>query len=268
MGFPPFLFTAIRQVVAGLLLLGAMVLWQGLKLSGQYLVRQLVAGFLLITLGNGLVAWAEVYVPSGVAAVLCATLPAVVIAINMVIYRVRPTDVVIAGIVLGLAGMVVMFSEHLTDLGRTEYRLGIGCTLLAVLSWAAGSVWLKHTAQDDHPFVNAAWQMLFGGLICFLFSGFLGEFPVAVWKTETTFALLYLIFFGSLLAYACYLFALRNLPIDLVSTYAYVNPVVAVVLGWLVLDEKLNAKIWLGVGLVLAGIFLVNGSYRVFKRRV
>jgi drug/metabolite transporter (DMT)-like permease len=264
--FPPFLFTAIRQVIAGVLLLTLLlILRTPLQLSGRYILHQSVAGFLLITLGNGLVAWSEVHIPSGVAAVLCSSLPVAVILINLVIFRERPGGIIIAGTLLGLAGMLLMFSEHLTELGLLEYRLGIVLTLVAVLSWATGSIWLKNKHQQSNPFVNAALQMLAGGLFCLLLSPLVDSWEKVTWTHTTFFALAYLILFGSLLAYASYLYALRKLPVSVVSLYAYINPVVAVVLGWLVLDEKLNLRIVLSIAIVLAGIFLVNRGHYFFR---
>lgn len=261
--FPPFLFTAIRQTTAGILLLTVLLLVRvPLQFSPRYLLHQSVAGFLLITLGNGLVAWAEVHIPSGVAAVLCSSLPVAVILINLIIYREPPAPVIVVGTILGMAGMLLMFSEHLADLARMEYRLGVFWTLVAVVSWASGSIWLKHKHQQSNPFVNAAFQMLAGGLFCLLLSLFTDDWQSVIWSDKTAYALLYLILFGSLLAYASYLYALRKLPISVVSLYAYINPVVAVVLGWLVLDEKLNLRIVIAIAIVLTGIFLVNQGYR------
>ncbi|MCS6974521.1 MAG: EamA family transporter [Cyclobacteriaceae bacterium] len=269
MKFPPFLFTAIRQMCAGMLLFTPLFFTLKTRhLSFRYVLQQAVAGFFLITLGNGLVAWAEVYVPSGVAAVLCSLLPVAVILINLLVYHERPAFVVVFGTLLGLGGMLLMFSEHLADLGRLEYRLGIFWILIAVLSWASGSLWLKKQQPDFSPFMNAALQMFFGGLFCLIFSFVFDKYDSLVWTTEAIYALIYLILFGSILAYASYLYALRTLPIALVSVYAYINPVVAVVLGWLVLDEKLNLRIVFAIIVVLIGIFLVNRGYRYLGKRI
>ncbi|GIV37534.1 MAG: drug/metabolite exporter YedA [Cyclobacteriaceae bacterium] len=257
--FPPFLLVAIRQTTAGMLVLAALF-FSGtrVQLPAALLGRQTVAGFLMITLGNGLVAWSEVYIPSGVAAVLCSALPVAVILVNLAAYGIRPSATVVVGTVIGLAGMLLMFSEHLDELVNKEYRLGIGCTLLAVLSWAAGSVWLKSREGASNPFLNAGLQMLTGGVLCLPFSLWLdGPHPEEISST-VLYALGYLVLFGSVIAYASYLYALKTLPLAVVSLYAYINPVVAVILGWVVLDEKLNLKIGIAVAIVLLGIFLVN----------
>ncbi len=267
--FPPFLFTGIRQITAGvILLLVFMLLKIPLQFSIRHLLRQAVAGFFMITLGNGLVAWGEMYVPSGVTAVICSTLPVAVIIINLVAHRVKPRLLEVAGTLTGLLGLLLMFSEHLADLVRPEYQRGMMCILLAVLSWAAGTVWLKANQTPVNPFFNAALQMLTGGALCLPFSLWLDSAQAVVFTSKVVYALGYLILFGSVLAYASYLYALRILPLAVVSLYAYINPVVAVVVGWLVLNEKLNSGIIFSTGIVLLGIFLVNrgnGIIALFK---
>ncbi|MBX2965600.1 MAG: EamA family transporter [Cyclobacteriaceae bacterium] len=262
--FPPFLFTAIRQCSAGLLLLGIMAVASPAKLpSVKQLARLAVAGFFMITLGNGLVAWAEMHISSGMAAILCSTMPAMVIIINLSIHREeKPTLPIVAGVFLGLAGITIIFGEHITEFSKTEYLLGIIMTLLAVVSWAFGSLWIKKQSTDFNPFVSAGFQMIFGGLLALPLSVVFDDLQTVQWTTEFFYPLLYLIVFGSVIAYASYLYALRKLSMTIVSLYAYVNPLVAVVLGWLLLDEKLNGIIGIGILTTIGGIYLVNRKNR------
>ena len=164
--FPPFLFVTIRQLIAGSLLIAFMLL------SGKaawpdraHLVRQAVAGFFMISLGNGLVAWAEVVIPSGVAAIICSLMPMVVILINLGVNKdERPTVAIVTGVLLGLGGIMMIFGEHLVEFAKIEYQLGILVIFIAVLSWAGGSVWLKRRGNDGNAFLNAGLQMFFGGI--------------------------------------------------------------------------------------------------------
>ncbi|MCK6616243.1 MAG: EamA family transporter [Cyclobacteriaceae bacterium] len=263
--FPPFLFTAIRQVSAGVIL---MMLITSLKKaswpSGGYVLQQAVAGFFLITMGNGLVAWSEVHIPSGVAAIICSLMPVAVILINLAIGRDEKPNLTIGfGVMLGLGGIVLMFSEHVAEFSKTEYLLGILLTLGAVVSWAFGSIWIKRHHSNSNPFVNAALQMFFGGLFCLPISLLVDDLTTVSWSPEAVYTLLYLIVFGSIVAYASYLYALRSLPMTIVSLYAYVNPLVAVILGWIVLNEKLNLTIGLAIAVTIAGIYLVNRGYQL-----
>lgn len=263
--FPPFLFVAIRQVIAGLLLAGGMMIFAKIKLPGlKYLYHQAVAGFFLITLGNGLVAWAEMHIPSGIAAVICSLVPVTVILINLMANREeRPNIPIGVGTVLGFIGIAMIFGEDLNQFTQTGYLLGIILIFLAVIAWAGGSVWVKKHNRQTNLFLNAGLQMFFGGLWCIPISLAFDDLSSVHWSGEAMYALLYLIVFGSVIAYSCYSYALRKLPMTIVSLYAYINPVVAVILGWLVLDEKLNATMGIAIILTIAGIYIVNRGYQL-----
>jgi drug/metabolite transporter (DMT)-like permease len=172
---------------------------------------------------------------------------------------------VVFGVLLGITGILIIFSEHLSEFSRTEYWVGILLILLAILGWAAGSIWIKKQSSDSNPFVNAGLQMFFGGVMLYPASFIFDDLNSIHWSPESLYSLLYLILFGSIVAYASYLYALKKLPITIVSLYAYVNPLVAVVLGWFVLDEKLNGIIGIGILVTVTGIYIVNQGYR-FQR--
>ncbi|HYC86730.1 MAG TPA: EamA family transporter [Chryseosolibacter sp.] len=263
--FPPFLFTALRQTTAGVLLLGFMFLLGKAKLpSREMIVRQAIGGFFMLSLGNGLVAWAEMHIPSGVAAVICSLMPVVVIMANVMIDKdERPTVPIVLGLAIGLVGIIMIFSEHVGEFSKNQYTLGIIMTFAAVVSWALGSIWIKKKNLESNPFVNAGLQMFFGGLWLFPFSLAFDDLSHVTWSPEAGYSMLYLIIFGSIVAYASYSYALRKLPMTIVSLYAYVNPVVAVLLGWVVLNEKLNLPIIIGIVLTIAGIYIVNRGYQL-----
>lgn len=263
--FPPFLFTAIRQTTAGLVLLAIMLaLGKAVLPSRSHLLRQAIGGFFMISLGNGLVAWAEMHIPSGVAAIICSLMPVIVIVMNVMINREeKPNFPILTGVILGLAGIVVMFGEHLDGFSRTGYIVGIAFTFTAVLAWAGGSIWIKKKNIQSNPFVNAGLQMFFGGFLLFPLSFAFDDLTNVTWSAEVAWSLLYLIIFGSLIAYASYAYALRKLPMTIVSLYAYINPLVAVLLGWIVLNEPLNIRIWLAILLTITGIYIVNKGYQL-----
>jgi drug/metabolite transporter (DMT)-like permease len=263
--FPPFLFTAIRQTTAGLLLVAFMFTVGKASLpSKAHLFRQAIGGFFMISMGNGLVAWAEMHIPSGVAAIICSLMPVLVILINVMIHRdEKPTFPMLAGIILGLAGIVMMFGEHLSGFSKTEYIIGIIFTFSAVVAWAGGSIWIKKSNTESNLFVNAGLQMFFGGFLLFPFSLAFDDLSRVNWSPEVTWSMLYLILIGSLVAYASYAYALRKLPMTIVSLYAYINPLVAVVLGWLALNETLNLRIWIAIFMTITGIYIVNKGYQL-----
>lgn len=263
--FPPFLFTAMRQIAAGLMLLVVMFAIRKAKFpSAEHLWRQAVGGFFMISMGNGLVAWGEMHIPSGIAAIICSLMPVVVILMNVAVHRdEKPTLPIGVGVVLGLTGVVMIFGQHLEDFSKSQYILAIVSIFSAVIAWAGGSIWIKKRNTDTNPFVNAGLQMLFGGLFMIPFSLAFDDMSRISWAPDVAWSLLYLIIFGSLIAYASYAYALRKLPMTIVSLYAYINPLVAVVLGWLVLGEKLNARICIAMAITIAGIYIVNKGYQL-----
>jgi drug/metabolite transporter (DMT)-like permease len=157
----------------------------------------------------------------------------------------------------------MIFGEHVREFSNTQYLLGISMTFVAVLGWAGGSLWIKKSASQYNPFVNAGLQMFFGGVWCFPMSFAFDDLSNVHWSAEAAYSLMYLIAFGSIVAYASYSYALKKLPMTIVSLYAYVNPLVAVLLGWFVLDEKLNANIIAAFVLTVSGIYIVNKGYQL-----
>lgn len=263
--FPPFLFTALRQVTAGLILLTFMfTVGKAAWPTKEHFFRQAIGGFFMLTLGNGLVAYAEMEIPSGVAAIICSMMPVVVILMNLFSSKEeKPNIPIVIGVILGLIGIVMIFGQHLAEFSNTKYIIGIILTFGAVLAWAGGSIWIKKKNNDSNPFVNAGIQMLFGGIWCFPLSFMFDDLSNVTWSAEAAWSLVYLIVFGSLIAYASYSYALKKLPMTIVSMYAYINPLVAVLLGWLVLDEKLNAQIIFAFLLTVGGIYIVNKGYQL-----
>lgn len=269
MHFPPFLFAAIRQLTAGLLLCSFILLFRKEKFPSLNTLRiQAFRGFLMITCGNGLVSWAEVFVPSGLAAIICSTMPVMVILINLSVNRSElPNWIIGIGVVTGLSGILLVFSEFLSDFANPNYRMGIILIFIATITWAVGSILTKRTIQNSNPFLNAGLQMFFGGLFCIPFSVGFDNLNNVVWTSEVVFALAYLILIGSVTAFSMYAYTLSKLPITIASLYSYVNPLVAVVLGWFVLEEKLNLKIGIAFLVTVTGIYLVNYGYQYQKKK-
>lgn len=263
--FPPFLFTAIRQVAAGLLLLGFMFAIARQSFPNlAHIKRQAMGGFFMISIGNGFVAWGEMHIPSGVAAIICSLMPVMVIVINVMIDKnERPTIPIILGLAIGLSGILLIFGEHLSDLSKGDYIAGIAMTFTAVICWAGASIWMKKRNTESNPFMNAGLQMFFGGIWLIPFSLLFDNLTNVTWSPEALYSMIYLVIFGSLVAYASYSYALKKLPMTIVSLYAYVNPVVAVLLGWAILDEKLNLRIAIAIVLTIAGIYIVNKGYQL-----
>jgi drug/metabolite transporter (DMT)-like permease len=266
MHFPPFLFAAIRQTIAGAVLF-ALLIGTGRPFPAkEVLYRQMTAGFLMITLGNGLVSWAEVRIPSSIAAIICSIIPVWIILLNLTVNRSEyPNLLIILGVLLGLGGIVLVFGENLEEFAERRYFLGILLTFAATLAWSAGSIQTKKSNAVSDPLMNAALQMLLGGLLSFPISAGVDDWKGIVWSREATFSMIYLIVFGSIIAYAMYAYALTHLPVTITSMYSYVNPLVAVVLGWIVLSEKFTVQTVIAFLVTVSGIYLVNRGYADLK---
>lgn len=262
--FPPFLFSLLRFLIAGPLLLGFMLTLGKARLPDRAtLVNQAIAGFFMVTLGITVVGWAEVYISSGLAAIICSCMPIWTMLINVLVTKdEQPNWIILTGLAAGITGIVMIFGEHLTELSDNNYTAGIVVTFLANLSWAIGSVWMKKKNTAGNPFLNAGLQMTFGMLFIIPLTLIFDDYSGITWTPSLIYALLYMALIGSVAAYACYAYAIKHLPMTLVSLYAYINPIVAVVLGWLILDEKLNLRMAIAIAITLVGIYVVNRGYQ------
>lgn len=261
--FPPFLLSGIRQALAGLLLVGFFLI-KGYKLPPwKTLKYHVLAGFLMVFLGNGVVAWGEKFVPSGIAAVICSFMPVWVILINTFTGGEKTNLWVVLGVLIGFAGIAGIFSENLADFANPDYTAGIAIIFVASFSWAAGMLVNKRKNSGGHPFFSAGLQMFSGGVLMLMATPALDDLSHFNPQPDAWWALAYLIVFGSIIAYSAYVYALGKLPASTVSMYSYVNPLVALVLGNLILDEKLNPMIGLFSLLTLAGIYLVNKGNKI-----
>ncbi|MBN8576642.1 MAG: EamA family transporter [Cytophagales bacterium] len=262
--FPPFLFSLIRFSIAGPLLVAFMLTMGKQKWPDRKtLFNQAVSGILMTTMGVSMVGWAEVYISSGLAAVICSVMPVWTILINVLILKdEKPNWIIITGVLVGLLGIVLIFSEHLAEFANPLYIFGIVITFVANISWAVGSIWVKKKNELTNPFLGAGLQMSFGALAIIPLSLLFDDYSKIQWSGEVVTALTYIIIIGSMAAYVCYSYAIKKLPMTVVSLYAYINPIVAVLLGWILLNEKLNVQIVVAILLTIAGIYIVNIGYR------
>jgi drug/metabolite transporter (DMT)-like permease len=266
---PPLLMAAIRWIVAGTLLIVI------LKIRGERLPAPrawpslAVLGVLLLGFGNGAVVWAEQTVPSGLTSVLVATSPFWMVGIDAVMPNgTRLTIKHVAGLAIGFGGIVTLVwpEIHASDASARAFLGGVIAAQVACIGWAIGSSYARHRgrghARDENVLATAAFEMLFGGIVLLAAGLGLHEGARLVFTPRTTAALVYLIFFGAIGGFTAYAYALKHLPVATVSLYAYINPIIAVVLGTIVLGEPLNARMAIAAAVVLAGITLVKAEVR------
>lgn len=257
-GFPPFMLGATRLLLAGAILMGwAMVRRQQWRLTRREIGLLAISGVLLWTFGNGLVLWAEQYADSGYAALLVSTTPIWVAIFEAILDRRVPTRRLTLALLVGFSGIVVLSVPQLRHAGAAPAVATNPLTLLALLvapaSWAAGSVFQQRRPVEAPVTVRSAYQHLFGAL-GFAVAVLLTQEPRPTPTPAAWTAFGYLVIVGSLIGFTSFLQALRLLPINIAMTYAYVNPVVAVALGWLILSEPITVWMVAGSVLVLLGV--------------
>ena len=258
---PPALVGGLRFVVAGAFL--ALVLRvRGTRLPGRpHWPGLALLGFLMIVIGNGAVVWAELTVSSGITAVVIASTPFWMAAVEAVIpngERLSPRTIV--GMTIGFAGILLLVWPDLLVGGALNRGMlaGLMALQLAELGWSIGSAYSKRHAPHEDAIAASALQMLYGGAMLLAIATVRGEWEVLRFTPRTLAAELYLTFVGSLAGYSAYIYALKYLPSSTVSLYAYVNPIIAVILGTLLLAEPFGVRIVAASGLVLLGIAVVK----------
>ena len=261
---PPYVAGAVRYLISGPIMLAACALMgRKVRLSRQDLGRLLVISILLLSLGNIGVLWGEVYVSSGLASLIVALVPIWVVMIEAWIFRAgRMTAKGLFGLAVGMVGLLVLLWPRIasgTHLGRLEL-LGSGILAGASFFWALGSIFSHRYNLTVDVFVSAAWQMTLGGLVNGLIALSTGQFQRTHWTVPALSAIGYLIVFGSWIGYSAYIYLLEHVPTPKVATYAYVNPIVALFLGWLILREQVDGFMLVGTVIIIASVALVNTS--------
>ncbi|MHB1043383.1 MAG: EamA family transporter [Eubacteriales bacterium] len=252
-GFPPFSLGAMRLLTAsGLLLLGVALARLPLRLTKQDFIVLALSGMLLWLGGNGMVVWAEQRAESGYAALMVSTIPIWVAVIEALLDRKMPSNLLIASLLTGFAGIGLLTAPILKTGAQADVLIVLAL-MAAPVCWGLGTVLQHRRPVSLNPFVSSGYQQFFGGLGFFLVSIALGEHlpnptPEAWWAWG------YLVVFGSLFGFSSFLMAIRLLPINIAMTYAYVNPVVAVILGRLILHEPISIWTVSGTSLVLLGV--------------
>ncbi len=257
---PPFLAMSLRHLVAGTALL-LFALPRGDRAHDRIGRRQIGAAFvfggLLFVTGHGALAWAQQTVPAGVAALLVGTIPIWMALFDRVAFGRRLAVGAYVGIAVGFAGLAFLFDPFG---GGSVDRLGALVIVVSAMCWAVGSLYSRGAPLPQRPLVSAGLASLCGGILLAGYALVSGEIGEAVWTTSAVLGLGYLIVAGSFIGFTAYVWLLRAAPISLVSTYAYVNPIVAVALGWLILDEDITTQMIVAGAAVLVSVAVIVRS--------
>jgi drug/metabolite transporter (DMT)-like permease len=262
---PPFLFAGLRFFIAGVLLLGvALALGDSLPRRSIDWRTQAIVGVLLLAGGNAFVVWAEQYTASGIASIFVVTV-ALWMAFFDAIIPGGSGDLnwrVVAGLLLGFLGTSLLVGANPAEILRADLRGPIALTC-ASASWSLGSVYSKRHPTETSPYVGAAIQMMAGGATIAVVGTLLGEWSRWHLTAKGAGAIAYLVVFGSILGYSAYTYALRHASPTIVGTYAYANPVIAVLLGWLILREPVTARTFVAMALIVGAVLWIQLSHNI-----
>lgn len=268
---PPFLMGGSRFMMAGLLMM-VWALARGAKWPTWSQWRSAsIAGFVLFVLNNGALVWAAQHVPSGVLALLIAATPMWMVLLDWwrpsvhgrLAGGARPTNMVFAGLLLGFFGILLLANP--TQLGEISpnFAIGVVVTLIGSVAWAAGSLYARQADMPESPILSTALQLFVGGgllLALGLASGQAAGFDLAQVTAQSAVSWVYLLIFGSIIGFGSYVWLLRVSTPARVSTYAYVNPVIAVFLGWLLADEPLTPRTMIAAAIIIGSVMLINST--------
>ncbi|WP_026815030.1 EamA family transporter [Arenibacter certesii] len=257
---PPFMLASIRFSVAGILIfILCKLLRIPLTITRKQLKNCIIAGFLFLSVGNGFVVWALQYVDSGLAALEIAAQPLVILILMRVLEGKKIQPMSIVGVVIGIIGIFLLVSQN-QIIGGENTLLGMGMIFMCMLSWAFASLFVAKADLPSNYFVNTGFQMLSAGIILITSSLLIGEewsLPTQ-WSSSVQYSLLFLILFGSILAFTAFNYLLKLVSPEKVATSTYVNPVIALLLGWLYLDEQITTQSAIAAIILLTGVYFIN----------
>lgn len=257
---PPLLFAGLRWIPAGIIFTIILKLKKYEFPPLEEVKHIAVAGLCLLGVGNGMLVICEQWVPSGIASLMITTMPFWVILMEAMAPKgIRINLSSVSGLVLGVLGILLILKDDLSfDNGNQWFLIGIIGLTFGMMFWSFGSIYSKYKKIKTHPLMSAAIQMLIAGSAQTILGIILGEHNEFVFTSDSFYAYLYLVLVASIIGYGSYIYAINHLPVSFVTTYTYVNPIIALLLGWAVLNETLNIFIGISALIILLGVFLVR----------
>ena len=262
--FPPFVLASLRFTIAGALLFAFSKLRGAERPTGRHWLNAFITGSLFFLCGNGAVLWAQVRLPSGLVALIVAVAPLWIVLLEWLRPpHKKPGLAVSLGVLLGIVGLVLLIGPNAFSGGSDTDIMAMLVLIAGSLLWSFGALYAQKAALPRTPSLMSAMQLLTGGALLVLIGLALGEFGETQWgsiSTSSYLSLAYLIFFGSILAFSCFSWLVRVAPPSRVATYAYVNPVVAMVLGWLFAGESFGLRTLIASAVILGGVALITAG--------
>ncbi|NOT51500.1 MAG: EamA family transporter [Chitinophagaceae bacterium] len=261
---PALQMASIRQLIAGILYVGFFIYKKAPFPKGKEWIPVLVLSFLNFMISNGLSTLALQYnISAGLGSIIGAIFPLWIVVIGLFASKEKMPSLAIIGLLLGFSGVCIIFSDHLQDFLDPGFQLGILFSVIATWTWAFATLYTKKQAASFNPYFSLGLQMLISGVCLYSFTSINGiAIPLTSIPWQSWASIAYLIIFGSLIAFICYLYALQNLPTEQASIYAYVNPMVAVICGSIYFGDAITEFIIIGGLVTLVGVYLVNRAFR------
>lgn len=260
-----FQMAGIRQLLGGICYVGFFLI-RGTSLpKGKEWIPIIVLSFLNFMISNGLSTLALQYeISAGLGAIIGAIFPLWLVVIGLFASQTKIPTMAIVGLILGFGGVCIIFYDHLFEFQVPKFQIGILFSVIATWTWAIATLYTKRQAVHFNPYFGLGLQMVISGIVLYGFSVIRGtHIPLTAIPWQSWVSIAYLVIFGSLIAFVCYLYALQNLPTEQASIYAYINPMVAVILGSLLFDEKVTIYLIIGGLVTLLGVYLVNRAYKL-----
>ena len=267
---PPWFVAGIRQLLAAVLVAIILISTKELKWIGWKNFRiQIILSILMLIIANGMTTVAEENLSSSLASLISATSPLFIFIFSIFFNLEKFSFRGIIGVTLGFSGILLIFKDGLEDLLNLEYRMGVIFMFFAILGWAMGSIYSKkinHKSQNIS--LNLFYQFSFAGIVQIIFGFFFSnEINVEAWSLKSVIATVYLAVFGSLIAFYAFHYALKKISPTQISLLSYVNTIIAIFLGWLILDEKISAAFITATLLIICGVFITNYKPGMFRKR-
>jgi drug/metabolite transporter (DMT)-like permease len=262
---PALQMSYLRQFFAGVLFVGFFMFYKKTPLPTVKQFRWLLLMSIIMFLSaNALSTWAIKYIPAGLGALIGALYPLCVVILERVFFNSkRMTAITFVGLFLGIAGIAMVFYENAFSASGPDFFFGISLSIIAMLSWSIGTIFIARNKVDINPYYGVGWQMLISCVILFVIMQTTQTVvPIMQISGKGWLAILYLIVFGSLMAFVAFIYSMKKLPAAIASLYAYINPIVAMVCGYFFISEPLSKNIMIGSTITLVGVFLVNYSIK------
>ena len=267
---PPFMLASVRFVSAGVLIfIIAKIIGISIKINKRQLINSTIAGFLFLTFGNGIIVWALKYVDSGFAALEISAQPLVILLLMRIHQGKKIQLMSFIGVILGFVGIYLLVSQK-QIISQENSIIGMCMIFACMISWAYGSLFVAKAELPSNFFINTGYQMFTGGIMLFIVSIMFGEswsVPME-WSSEVQISMLLFVLLGSIVAFTSFNYLLKIVSPEKVATSTYVNPIVALILGWYFLDEQITMQSIVAAAVLLTGVYFINTKKKltIFSR--